>query len=191
MAGTFGTGSGGDDLGTREGRESPPEDPTDVHGDGPHGGGPQRVEPQGSGAIDGGAGAFDEDGRARADKTPARVRIQRDPTRAGALQPVRELEERTPVGEVYLRSLIRAQLALGLRLAGALVLVLGGVPLLLVSSPSVRRWRIGGLPLWALVIGVGFYPMFVFLAFSYIRRAERNEAEFVELAATPRERARR
>lgn len=124
--------------------------------------------------------AEDADG-AQNEPTRTRVTVQRDTTRVRGLRPVRELAERTPVGDAYLRALMRTQLALALRLLVLLFSVLAGVPLLLLLDTKLRVYRVAGIPIGWLVIGGAFYPVFILFGAVYVRRAERNEAEFVEL----------
>ncbi len=112
---------------------------------------------------------------------PTRVLVVRDPTRTQRLRPVREIAERTTIGEAYLGSLVRTQLTLALRLLAVAAVALAGVPLMMWLEPSLRRVKVAGVPLGWLIVGVGFYPLFLFLAFVFIRRTERNEAEFIEL----------
>ena len=94
---------------------------------------------------------------------------------------MRELAERTPVGDAYLRSMMRSQLALALRLLVILISILAGVPLLFLLEPQLRTYRVAGVPIGWLIIGGAFYPLFTIFAGVYVRRAERNESEFIEL----------
>ncbi len=119
-------------------------------------------------------------------EVPQRVVVRRDPTRATGLRPVSELAERTPVGDAYLRSLIRAQLLLSLRMLVVLVTMLTSVPLLLILWPGLRRATVGGVPIGWFALGFAVYPMLVLLALAFVRRANRTEAEFVDLVGDPR-----
>jgi hypothetical protein len=91
-----------------------------------------------------------------------------------------EIDALTPLGEVYVQSLMRAQL----RLAGYVVLVLaasiGLLPVLFRVLP-LDHVHLFGVPLPWLVLGVAVYPWLLAIAAWYVRRAERNEAAFVEL----------
>lgn len=92
-----------------------------------------------------------------------------------------DLDERTEYGIVLLRSLMRAQLGLGiavLAVAGGLV---GAVPILASLVPELARRRVLGLPLSLVVLGVGVYPLLVGLGWIYVRLAERIERRFLEL----------
>lgn len=90
-----------------------------------------------------------------------------------------EIDAQTEVGEVYMRSLMRSQLWLALRLTAVLVLTVGLLPLLFTVLP------LHGWAAW-IVLGAGCYPVLLLLAWRYVRRAERNEAAFRELVGPPR-----
>lgn len=92
----------------------------------------------------------------------------------------REIEEQTPVGEVLVRGLVRAQLTLAVRLslvAGSLL----GLPLLFALAPGLRRTAVAGLSLPWLLLGVLAYPAMIAVAWAYVRLAERNERDFAAL----------
>lgn len=109
--------------------------------------------------------------------TSPRMRAARRPRR-----PVtREIDEQTGLGEAYMRSLVRAQLRLGLGVCAALAVVVGGLPLLFAVAPELRGLRVAGLPLpWLLLAGL-IYPVFVAGGWWYVRQAERNERDFADL----------
>jgi hypothetical protein len=92
-----------------------------------------------------------------------------------------ELREQTEVGEVLLRSLIRAQLALAVRVFAVFGCLLLGLPALFATHPGLAGFRVLGLPLAWLVLGAAVYPLLVLMALLYVHQAERNEREFVEL----------
>lgn len=87
----------------------------------------------------------------------------------------------TPLGDVYLRSLMRTQLRLGLAVVGVLVAVLAGLPFLFVAVPWLRDAHALGVPLPWLVIGVAVHPVLLLLALVYLRQARRNERDFADL----------
>lgn len=109
--------------------------------------------------------------------TSPRTRATRRPRR-----PVtREIDEQTGLGEVYMRSLVRSQLRLGLGVCAVLGVLVGGLPLLFGLVPELREARVGGLPLaWLLLAGL-VYPVFVLCGWWYVRQAERNERDFADL----------
>ena len=114
----------------------------------------------------------------------ARVRIT-SPRAVGARSRSRrsnasEIDAQTRLGEVYVQSLMRAQL----RLAAYVVLMLAGtlglLPLVFRVLP-LEDVRLLGVPLPWMVLGVAVYPWLIGLAWWYVRRAERNEAAFEDL----------
>ena len=119
-------------------------------------------------------------------EVPKRVAVQSPRTsaarRAGArpLPPAR-LDEDDHVGELLVRSLVRAQLGLGLRLAAVYLSLLGGLPLLFAVLPSTRDAQVLGLPLPWLLLGALVYPVLALGGWLYVRLAERHERDFAEL----------
>ena len=108
---------------------------------------------------------------------PARVRVTGPPRRRTPLARTREVDAETPLGAVYLGSLLREQLWLAVRTLVALGLGLGLVPVLFLLVPGLTDVQVLGLPLAWLVA----YPFLVLLGWRYLRRAESNEDAFVEL----------
>jgi hypothetical protein len=94
---------------------------------------------------------------------------------------LREIDEQSALGALLIRSLVRAQLSLALRLAAVLGCVLGGLPLLLAVLPGLRGARVAGIELPWLVLGCLVYPLFVAGGALYVRLAERNERDFIEV----------
>lgn len=103
----------------------------------------------------------------------ARGRVRVDRTRT-------EIEEQTRVGEVIVQGLIRAQLAMALRLSALVALLLGGLPLLFALAPGVADVQVGGLRLPWLLLGVLAYPFLYAVAWFHVRQAERNEQDFTD-----------
>ncbi len=94
---------------------------------------------------------------------------------------VSELDAESPIGEVYLRSLMRSQFRLALGVTVALGLTVGLLPLLFVLVPALRTGDVGGVRVAWVLIGVACYPVLIALAVGYVRRAERNEQDFHDL----------
>lgn len=94
---------------------------------------------------------------------------------------VLDLDEQTTIGEVYLRSLMRAQLRLAVTVCVAVVLVGGGLPLLFAMWPQARSTRLVGLELPWLALGFLAYPALVAGGWVYVHAAERTERNFVAL----------
>ena len=82
---------------------------------------------------------------------------------------------------LLLRTLVRAQLSLALRLAAVFGCLLGGLPLLLAVSPGVRDATVLGLSLPWLLLGVVMYPLLFAGGWLYVRQAERNEEDYLDL----------
>jgi hypothetical protein len=91
-----------------------------------------------------------------------------------------EIDALTRLGEVYVQSLVRAQLRLAAYVVVLLALSVGLLPVLFRVLP-LDGVRLLGVPLPWLLLGVGVYPWLLLLAWWYVRRAEHNEAAFVEL----------
>ena len=112
---------------------------------------------------------------------PARVRVTGPPRRRTPLARTREVDDETPLGTLYLGSLLREQLWLAVRTLVVLVLGLGVLPVVFVLAPGLTEVQVLGLPLAWLLLGVLAYPFLVLLGWRYLRRAESNEDAFVEL----------
>jgi hypothetical protein len=92
-----------------------------------------------------------------------------------------DIDDETPLGGVYLGSLLREQLLLAARILGLLTVTVGSLPLVFALAPGLDDVRVVGLPLAWLVLGLLVYPWLVLLGWRYVRRAERNERHFAEL----------
>jgi hypothetical protein len=119
------------------------------------------------------------------DLTGRRVTVRNPRGRAPRLddgnRALTELREQTEVGEVLLRSLTRAQLGLALRIFAVFGCLLMGLPALFALAPRLGRFEVLGIPLPWVVLGLAVYPLLVLLGLLYVRQAERNEREFVEI----------
>ncbi len=121
-------------------------------------------------------------GRAR---PPQRVRVtsprmgtrRRPPSPSGT----RDIDEQTGLGEVYMRSLLRAQLRLGLTAIAVCGLVLGSLPLVFALDPGLAAARVLTVPLPWLIVGVALYPLLVGVAWWYVRASERAERDFADI----------
>lgn len=119
--------------------------------------------------------------------SPPRVRVTGPPrrrahvVRAGRAS---EIDAETELGEVFMRSLLREQLALALRVLLVLGVTLGSLPLLFHLVPSLDDARVGQMPLAWVLLGVLAYPWLVLLGWWYVRRSESNERDFAELVGS-------
>ncbi|MBO0842968.1 MAG: hypothetical protein J2O46_07260 [Nocardioides sp.] len=111
-----------------------------------------------------------------------RVRVTGPPRRRTPV-PRAEADEdaSTRIGDIFLVSLMRAQLALALRILLVLVIGLGGLPLLFWLFPGLAGVGVLGIPLPWLLLGILIYPFLLALGAWFVRRAERNEGNFAEL----------
>lgn len=101
--------------------------------------------------------------------------------RAHARYPVvREIDEQTELGEVYMQSLVRTQLRLGLLAGGVMFVLLAGLPAVFAAFPALGQVRLFGIPLPWLILGVLVYPLLLAGGWAYVRQAERNERDFAE-----------
>lgn len=103
-----------------------------------------------------------------------RQRTPGGPTRA-------ELAAQTVVGEALVKGLVRAQLALALRLAAVVAVGLGGLPLLFAVAPKVAGARPFGVVLPWLLLGVAAFPFLFGIGWAYVHLAERNERDFTDV----------
>ncbi|MEV4821513.1 hypothetical protein [Micromonospora sp. NPDC049274] len=96
-----------------------------------------------------------------------------------------ELAQQTQVGEALVRGLVRAQLALALRLSLVVVIGLGGLPWLFAIAPSLGRTTVAGVNLPWLLLGLVSFPFLIAVGWAYVRLAERNEQDFTDLVQRP------
>lgn len=108
--------------------------------------------------------------------TSPRMRARRRTSGYGVTQ---DIDTQTRLGEVFMASLIRSQLRLAIFTCAALILAVAVLPLVFSLAPD--SWLGAGqwLP-WG-VLGIGVYPCLLAGGWWYVRQAERNEREFVEL----------
>jgi hypothetical protein len=89
-----------------------------------------------------------------------------------------ELADATAHGSVYLRRLVRAQLALSLVALVAFGGLLGSLPLVLYSVRDLERITVGGIPVADLLVAIPPFPLFVVIGWVYRRRADALDDEF-------------
>ena len=116
---------------------------------------------------------------------PERVRVTSPWTDRPRIRPrptaTSEIDALSEVGEIYLRTLLRAQLRLALSILVALGLTIGMLPLLFALAPGLNAHHVLGMPVsWGL-LAFACYPLLVFLAWRYVRLAERNERAFARV----------
>ncbi|MBQ0891809.1 hypothetical protein KBX37_01625 [Micromonospora sp. U56] len=96
-----------------------------------------------------------------------------------------ELAQQTRVGEALVRGLVRAQLALALRISLVVLIGLGGLPWLFAIAPAVGRVTVFGVNLPWLLLGLASFPFLIAVGWAYVRLAERNEQDFTDLVQRP------
>ena len=94
----------------------------------------------------------------------------------------REAAEESDAGQVFVRSLIRSQLRLGIVVAAGFLLILLAFALMLGLVPGLAELRIAGLPFDWVLLGAGIYPVIGLSAWLYVRTAARNESRYRDLA---------
>jgi len=93
-----------------------------------------------------------------------------------------EAAEESDAGQLFVRSLIRSQLRLGLVVALGFLLIMLAFPLVLGLVPGLADSTIAGLPFDWVLLGAGIYPVIGLSAWLYVRTAARNEARYRDLA---------
>ena len=114
-----------------------------------------------------------------------RTRISHPRTTAArhgpARPPAREIDELTPLGELYLASLLRSQRrAACYTCAGTLSLLLA-VAVATAELSSWDRITVLGVALPWFVVGIAVYPLLGGIGLLAVRLAERNERAFAAL----------
>lgn len=102
-------------------------------------------------------------------------------TAARSAAATREAAEESDAGQVFVRSLIRSQLRLGVVVAAGFLLILVAFPLMLGLVPGLAESTIMGLPFDWVLLGAGIYPVVGLSAWLYIRTAARNESRYRDL----------
>ncbi|MGN6782392.1 MAG: hypothetical protein ACTHJH_12895 [Marmoricola sp.] len=123
------------------------------------------------------------DSGARPGARPARIRVTAPRTgRPRRTTVASEIDAQSEVGAIFMRSLMRSQLRLAAETVLVLACTVGLLPLLFLAVPATRTVRMLGVPLPWLLLGFAVYPFLLAVAWLHVRRAERNEAAFLELA---------
>ena len=117
--------------------------------------------------------------------TPQRVRIvhpRTDAARRGPHRPpLREIDEQTELGAVYMSALIRSQRRLALEVCAAVTVLLAGTALAGALAPHFGHVRLFGIALPWLILGAFVYPVLIGIGAYFVRHAERNERAFADL----------
>ena len=105
------------------------------------------------------------------------------PRRVPARLVTSDIDEQTPLGELYMATLIRAQWRLSVSVLASAAVMIGGLPLLFLFLPATQTLNIGPIPLPWLILGVLIYPAVWLAGRYYVRQSENIEREFTELVA--------
>lgn len=114
-----------------------------------------------------------------APSAPARTGQIRRPAAAHGADPGAPTSD---IQGVYVRSLIRSQLRIGLVFAAGFVVATALFAIALALTPALEEWTIAGVPVSWLLLGVGVYPLALTVAAIYVRAANRNEARYRSLS---------
>ncbi|WP_238421803.1 hypothetical protein [Gordonia sp. 'Campus'] len=116
------------------------------------------------------------------DHPPQRERVVLATRRGARMVRTRvEVQEQTEVGDALVRGLMRAQLGLGLRLGGALLVVAAAIPVVFWLMPSVADADAFGIRLPWLVLGLLTFPVLYLTGRLYVHLADQAERDFMGL----------
>ncbi|MRG59248.1 hypothetical protein GE115_05100 [Agromyces sp. CFH 90414] len=115
------------------------------------------------------------------DAPPARVRVTAPRPGAASVARAGARPASSDVQAVYLRSLIRSQLRLGLVCAAGFVFATTLFVAAIVLTPALDEAFVAGVPVSWLLIGFGIYPLGLTIGGLYVRAASRNEARYRSL----------
>jgi putative solute:sodium symporter small subunit len=119
------------------------------------------------------------------ERASARVRVTSPWTERPRLRPGRtatsEIDAQSEVGEIYVGTLMRAQLRLAVNILVVLGLTIGLLPIVFLLVPGLTSKHVLGMPISWGILAFGCYPVLVFLAWRYVRLAERNERAFARV----------
>ncbi|MGH3330231.1 MAG: hypothetical protein ACRDPJ_02900 [Nocardioidaceae bacterium] len=115
---------------------------------------------------------------------PRRVRVTSPRATAGRPRRVNvtsEIDAQTPIGEIYMSSLLRAQLRLAGLVVVTVAVLVAGQPLLFWLFPRLVQVQVLGMPLPWVLLGFAVYPLLLAVGWVYVRAAERNERDFADV----------
>ena len=121
------------------------------------------------------------------ESTPRRVRVTGP--RTGAVRrriaATSEIDAQTRLGEIYMTSLLRAQLRLAALVLLALAVLVGGLPLAFRLFPQLMETHVVGMPLSWVLLALVVYPLMFALGWLYVRSAESTEQDFTDVVERP------
>jgi uncharacterized membrane protein (DUF485 family) len=92
-----------------------------------------------------------------------------------------EIDAQTQLGEIYMTSLLRAQLRLAVLVLVTLLGTLVALPLVFRLFPGLVGVHVLGMPLSWVLLAFAAYPWLLLLGWIYVRAAERNERDFTDV----------
>jgi len=122
----------------------------------------------------------------RPDAPPARVRVTAHSagSAAASARPALLVGSDAPTSDiagVYVRSLIRSQLRIGIVFAVGFGVATALFVMAIAVVPELDATFVLGVPLSWLLLGVGVYPLAITVGGLYVRAASRNEARYRSL----------
>ena len=116
----------------------------------------------------------------------ARVRVTapRHGSPAASARPMPHHGTEAPTSDiagVYVRSLIRSQLRLGVVFAVGFVVATALFVIAIALVPELDTTFVAGVPMSWLLLGAGVYPLAITVGGLYVRAASRNEARYRSL----------
>ena len=117
---------------------------------------------------------------------PARVRVTapRTGSPAASARPQLHAGREAPTSDiagVYVRSLIRSQLRLGIVFAVGFAIATASFVIAITLVPQLDTTFVFGVPLSWLLLGAGVYPLAITVGALYVRAASRNESRYRSL----------
>jgi putative solute:sodium symporter small subunit len=85
------------------------------------------------------------------------------------------------IASVYVQSLIRSQLRLGIVFAVGFAIATASFVLAITLVPQLDTTYVIGVPLSWLLLGAGVYPLAITVGALYVRAASRNESRYRSL----------
>jgi hypothetical protein len=118
------------------------------------------------------------------DSAARRVRVTSPRASAGRPRRVTvtsEIDAQTRIGEIYMASLLRAQLRLASLVISTVGVLVAGLPFFFWIFPGLTKVHLFGMPLPWVLLGFAVYPFFLVVGWVYVRAAERNEHDFTDV----------
>jgi uncharacterized membrane protein (DUF485 family) len=118
------------------------------------------------------------------DEEPPPPRVRVTAPRAASARLTQHTGTDAPTSDiagVYVRSLIRSQLRLGIVFAIGFVGATALFVLAIALVPELDATFVAGVPLSWILLGVGVYPLAITVGGLYVRAAARNEARYRSL----------